>query len=256
MPPINFAEYYKTISNTELLSILENPTDYLPEALEAANTELTKRNLSENEIKEIKNLFQSQKAQKEKQQQKIKAVEIALKGKAKVFLDTLNPIQPDLPTTERTIRSIVIVFGLIFLYSVVSNYGLIRFFLHDFRLSPFTTIFTFLPFILLLIAIITFWKRKRIGWTLLVAYLTFSAVITLCTMFNDLNRSGSEFIETFIPSTPVIIYIIQILFLGGSIYIVCRQNIREVYAVSTQKVATTIGATALFSLLCVMAIYF
>ena len=34
--PDNFGKYYSTVSNTELLSILGNPGDYQPLAVEAA----------------------------------------------------------------------------------------------------------------------------------------------------------------------------------------------------------------------------
>jgi hypothetical protein len=43
----NFSEYYKTISNSELLQIVENPHDYQPNAVEAAKHEFAARQLSE-----------------------------------------------------------------------------------------------------------------------------------------------------------------------------------------------------------------
>lgn len=39
----NFSEYYKTISDTELFSILDNPEDYQALAVEAAKEELAHR---------------------------------------------------------------------------------------------------------------------------------------------------------------------------------------------------------------------
>ncbi len=45
-----FAERYKEISNSELLEILENPLQYQALALEAAKSEFTTRQLSEQEI--------------------------------------------------------------------------------------------------------------------------------------------------------------------------------------------------------------
>ena len=46
----DFVEYYKTISNKELLSFLENAADYQPIAMESAKNEFANRQLSETEI--------------------------------------------------------------------------------------------------------------------------------------------------------------------------------------------------------------
>jgi hypothetical protein len=50
----SFTEYYKTITNLELLEILENPDDYQPSAIEAAKNEISSRQLSDTEISEAK----------------------------------------------------------------------------------------------------------------------------------------------------------------------------------------------------------
>ena len=69
----NFSEYYKTISNAELLSILDKPAGYQDVALEAAKKELLNRKLSVEEIKEARQV------QFEKQIQKIKQTLVSVK---------------------------------------------------------------------------------------------------------------------------------------------------------------------------------
>ena len=49
-----FSAYYKTITATELLAILDNPGDYQPAAIEAAKAELESRQLSETAIQEAR----------------------------------------------------------------------------------------------------------------------------------------------------------------------------------------------------------
>jgi GTPase involved in cell partitioning and DNA repair len=44
------SEYYKTISNAELLAILNNAGDYREEAIEAAKKEFTQRRIHETEM--------------------------------------------------------------------------------------------------------------------------------------------------------------------------------------------------------------
>ena len=71
----DFSEYYKTISNTELLSILDNPDGYQPLAIEAAKKEFSNRQLTDLDIKEAKESLIAKQIQIEKQKQKVKAIE-------------------------------------------------------------------------------------------------------------------------------------------------------------------------------------
>ena len=50
----NFSDYYKTISNGDLLIILENPGGYQPLAVEPAKSELKNQQLSDFQIQEAK----------------------------------------------------------------------------------------------------------------------------------------------------------------------------------------------------------
>jgi len=70
----DFSEFYKSISNTELLSILDNSGDYQPLAVEAAKKEFFMRQLSETEIKEARKPIIAKQIQKEKQREKVKAI--------------------------------------------------------------------------------------------------------------------------------------------------------------------------------------
>ena len=67
----DFRKYYRTISNTELLSILDNPSDYQPQAVEAAQKEFSYRQLSEIEIREAQEQLNTQQIQGEKQKGKV-----------------------------------------------------------------------------------------------------------------------------------------------------------------------------------------
>ena len=118
----NFSEYYKTISNTELLIILQTPGDYQPLAVEAAKKEFFNRQLSDSEIKEAKQPLITKQIQKEKESKKVKAIEDKVKNIGHNIIDTVSPIQPGIPSTEKTIRLITIVFGGIFLYQFIKEF--------------------------------------------------------------------------------------------------------------------------------------
>ena len=252
----DFSKYYRTISNTELLSILENSSDYQPSAVEAAKKEFSDRRLSETEIKEAREALLAIQLQTKKQREKVKVIEDKVKNAGHTLIETLNPIQPGIPSTEKTIRLIAIVFGGLFLYEIISDFQMHLAFLKDIPRFPLESILYLLPLIFLPIAIFTFWKRKSIGWILLVIFLTFSCAIALGSLVDSLTwkSSGNEFLDTLFPRTSPTTYIIRLVFLIGTIYVLCKQNIRKEFSIHTQKMAATIGVTAFVTLLLKFAI--
>jgi len=250
----NFSQYYKTISNTELLSILDNPEDYQPLAVEAAKEEFTNRQLSDTEIQEARQSLITKQTQKEKE--KVKAVETTIKAAGHTFIDTINPIQSGIPTTEKTIRFIVIIFGGIFLYQFISDFRSNWAYVKDIPRFPFESLIILLPQIFLLIATITFWKRKTLGWTLLTIFITFSAVSAIWLLFEALNWKASDFdgLYNLIPRPSPTAYISQLVFLVGTMYVLCKTNIRKVYSIDKQKMTATIGLTGLVTFVLLLAI--
>jgi hypothetical protein len=82
---IDFSKYYKTISVTELLIILDNPNDYQPSAIEAAKEELARRQPSETELQLARQPLVTKKLEIEK----TKEVERKIKKAGHSFLDTI-----------------------------------------------------------------------------------------------------------------------------------------------------------------------
>ena len=240
----DFGEYYKTISNTELLIILENPDDYQPIAVEAAKKEFTNRQLSDIEITEAKQPFLIKKLREDKQKEKIKSIEAKVKNTGTTIIDTLNPIQEGVTSTEKIIRFIVIVFSGIFLYQLITGFGMIRAYVKDIPQFPFESSLFLFPFIIIPIAIIIFWKRKTMGWILLTIFLTFSVVAALWGLFFSITwkPSGSGF-DSLFPKPSPFTYIVQLIFLGGTQYVICKQKIREIFNINEEKMLMAIGVT-------------
>jgi len=252
----NFSEYYKTISATELLSILDNPDDYQALAVEAARVEFSNRQLSDTEIQEARQPLIAKQIQKEKEWEKIKAVETKIKTARHTFIDTINPIQSGTPSTEKTIRLIVIIFGGIFLYQFIKNFRTHLAYVKDIPRFPFESIIYLLPQILLPVATIAFWKRKTFGWILLSVFLTFSAVGAMWLLFQSFNWKPSGFggLDNLFPRPSPTSYVIQVLFLIGTLYVLCKTNIREVFSIDKQKMAATIGIAGLGTFVLMFAI--
>ncbi len=252
----NFSEYYKTISDTELLSILDNPDDYQSVAVEAAKAEFSNRQLSDIEIQEARQPLIAKQIQKEKEREKVKVVETKIKAAGHTFIDTINPIQSGIPSTEKTIRLIVIIFGGIFLYQFITGFRENLAYIKDIPRFPFESIMTLLPQVLLPVATIAFWKRKTFGWILLTVFLTFSAVGAIWLLFQSFNWKPSGFagLDNLFPRPSPTTYIIQLLFLVGTIYVLSKTNIREVYSIDKQKMGATIGITVFATFVIMFAI--
>ncbi|HET9057433.1 MAG TPA: hypothetical protein VFN30_11375 [Chitinophagaceae bacterium] len=253
----NFKEYYKTISDTELLNILDNPGNYQLLAVEAAKEEFAKRQLSGSEIQEARQPIIAKQIQKEKEREKIKAVETKIKTVGHTFIDTINPIQSGIPSTEKTIRLIVIIFGGVFLYQFITEFRTNLEYIKDIPRFPFESTIILLPQILLPIATIAFWKRKTFGWALLTIFLTFTAVAVMWLLFQAINWKPSGFagLDNLFPRPSPTTYIVQLLFLVGTIYVLSKTNIRKVYSIDKQKMAAIIGITGLVSFFLMFAIF-
>ncbi len=245
----NFSEYYKTISNTELLSILENPADYQPSALEAARKEWADRQLSEQDKAAARQSLIIVQAEKTKKKEKAKEIEDKIKMSGYSLLETLNPVQSGLPSPEKIIRLIVLVFGGIFLYMVFSELRMHIAIAKDVGKFPFVTILYFFPLILLPLALFAFWRKKSTGWTLLVIYLVFIIVNMLWILTQSLlwKPSGNEFFDIIRAKPPVFTLLPQLIFLSGTLYSICRQPVRKVFSIREDRMTATIAITGLIS---------
>ncbi len=246
-----FSEYYKTISNTELLSILDNLEDYQQSAIDAAKAEFKNRQLSDIEIQEARKQLISTQLQREKERQKIIAVENKIITAGHTFIDTINPIQSGIPSPEKTIRFIVIVFGSIFLYQLIKDWKTSLAYVRGIPRFPFESILYIFPQILLLVATVAFWRRKTLGWILLMIFLTFSCVLAAGLLFQSFTLESNGF--NLFPKPSPTIYIIQLIFLVGTMYILCKTSIRDVFSISNQKMYSAICISGVATLVLMYA---
>lgn len=254
--PIDFIEYYKTISDAELLSILDNPDDYQPLAVEAAKEELFKRGLSDAKIQEARQFLIAKQLQKKIEREKVKAVETKIKSVGHTFIDTINPIQSGIHSTEKTIRLIVIIFGGLFLYQFIKDFKTHWGYVKDIPRFPFGSIIYLLPQILLPLATFAFWKRKTFGWTLLTVFVTFSAVGAMWLLFQSFSWKHSDFgsFDNLFPRPSPTTSIIQLIFLIVAMYVLCKTDVRAVFSIDKQKMAETIGITGFVTFFLMYAI--
>ena len=127
---MEFDEKYKTYSNTELLRVIDNPEDYQQIAVETAKTIFSKRLLTEVEIKIAKDELEIERQEKLNKEQEKSENKDKLMNIGKSIIDTVNPIQNNTPTTEKTIKIITLLFGGLFLFQLYKEFWMIRFFLY------------------------------------------------------------------------------------------------------------------------------
>lgn len=92
-----FSERFKSNKNSELLNIIENPTNYQILAVEAAKDEIAMRQLSLKEITEAKVEIDHKVQQKEKYNEKLKSIENNIKAFLFLFYRFFSPRSTKLP---------------------------------------------------------------------------------------------------------------------------------------------------------------
>jgi hypothetical protein len=250
--PNDFSEYYRTISNTELLGILENPDDYQPLALGAAREELDRRQLSDTAIREAKEPLIARRLQQKRQSQKVKATADKAKNYGYALVDLLNPIQSGIPSTEKIIRLIVVVYSAIFLYTIITGYQTIRFFIEDIPRFPLAAFVELFPLLLLPAAVFIFWKRKPAGWMLLTIHLLLSVAVAIWSLLLSFSPQPYSHLFTRPPATT---YFIQLLFFGGTLYAIGRKDVRKVFFISGDRIGATIALAFALILFFFFAMY-
>jgi hypothetical protein len=109
----------------------------------------------------------------------------------------------------------------------------------------------FLPLVLLPIAIILFWLRKKSGWILLSAYLTYSAIgaIGLVIMTWNMEPIGVPALDRLFPQTSPTTQILTALFFVGNLWVLTKKDIKEEYNINRQTSFATIGISAVLTIL-------
>lgn len=235
----DFSKYYKKISNTELLEILENPKNYQPLAIKVAKQEFSNRQLSDDEINLARLPLIEKQLLKERKRQKRESIENNVKDKTAILIETLNPIQKETPSIDKTILLIELSFGFIFIFNIITSHRILLRSIKDFSRFPFISLETLFPVIILPIALLTFWNKKKIGWILLTIYLTFSATESVLSLLaNQYDLISSIF---------------QSLLFIGTLFLISKQNIMEQFSINRKNQETTIIITVIMTLVFLVA---
>jgi hypothetical protein len=236
-----YTELYKSLSNSDLLRIINNPDDYQPLATEAAKSEFTARQLTAEELAIANNENEiwenTERAKIEKKR--------ALEKIAKTTLFSMGDIIKR-PTAKRKIKIIIsIILILIFIFQAFSRVDLLTFmFTYDNARWDLPTAFLFIPWLAILIGLLLFWFRKKAGWVILSVYITYSACYWIIEFLVWTFREYPERLllkkvispMTYLPS----LFLIILLF-SGMLWAICRDDIRNDYLINRKTSLLIIG---------------
>jgi len=244
-----FTERFKTYSNSQLLEIIENPDDYQPDAVKTAEAIISGRQLTDEEM-ELARIELDAEKQKimSKELQKNELYE-ELKNFGESVLENINPIQDKSYSATKTIKIISILLGVIFLFRLYGEFGMIRFMFTDYADEwDLSMIFNYLPLLILATSAILFWMKKKAGWILAGISLTHDTLAAFQRFHTHLIRQSMEanpLIDLLLPQVPPVYFLIASLFFIGMLVAICRKNIREVFSVGKLAMILTITLTVL-----------
>ncbi len=188
----------------------------------------------------------------EKKNEKEIGLEERMKSLANLFLDTINPIHKSAPPAEKLIRLITIVFAVIACAKWYGNFGLLKYiFTESTGGWDLSIAEAFAPLILLSIAVVLFGLRKKNGWTLMAAYLTYSAISAFALIIItwnirpfEVNGLGDLFNFSSTPNQ-----VLTTIFYIGILWVLTKKEVKKRYEVKKPTIIKTIGITSLLTIL-------
>lgn len=162
-------------------------------------------------------------------------------------LENINPIQRKSFCADKAIKIISILLGVMFLFRLYGQFGMIRFMFTDCAAEwDFSTIFNYLPLLILATSAILFWMKKKAGWILAGVSLTHDTVAAIqmfCILLYRQSGEANPLTDFLLPSVPPAYFMLASLFFIGMIVAICRKNIREVFSVGKPTMVLTITLT-------------
>lgn len=201
-----YARHFTNVPERVLLELVDDPADNDPVAVQAAQDELLKRDLSEAELAALRAERSVKEERGRKRGEKVGQVKI----KAQAVLSELgHTIMAD-PSPERNdaraLRIMIIVIGIMLLAVSHRFFDLRWLVAGDLR---FSTVEYFLPLVILPITFVLLWKKNRTGWFISAAVTawTFAQALLSGYLNWDLQPSGIDALDSLfpIPSEPMII---------------------------------------------------
>ena len=239
----DFTERYQNFSNIELMRIIKNSANYQPLAVETAEKILNSRNLTQEELRVLNTKADNEIEVKLTAELKRKEFENKMMATGDSILSAINPIRKDGSNVDTIIISISLLIGLISIYLIFSQFGLLLFMFGDSATRwDFSVILFIFPVILPPIAAILFFMRKSLGWLLICMLFTFSLIGNIRMLVFSLSVPMSYFspINNLYPRSSAFTFMLTLLFYALLLWIICKREVREVFKISNRFMFKTL----------------
>jgi hypothetical protein len=240
----DFIEHYQGFTAADLLVILDNKKDYQQNAIEAAKQELNNRSLSSEELNAARQLIIDRKNKKSKPHEDALAFSGKIKSATNEIAEGLLPSSDRSQPLKTKLILLILLFSVISVYQIGSNSQWLLLYTRIFLQSPMASLAVLLPSVLLPVAILFFALRKKIGWILFAAFLTYSAVWSVRTLASSFHSNDEVFANLF-PRPSFTAQIISLAFYLGTLFLISRSDIRDHYCL-TMKTAFKVFAISWF----------
>lgn len=239
-----FEILYDNYSNAELLYIIQNPSKYQSLAVQAAKKIIANRNLSENEIVAAQAELHKKATQKKQEETQKKDFENRLKEQILSFFQSFNPIQSEEIPTLILVRNLSVVFCSIIFLRIITQFSIITSLIKNPEWD-FSVFLFFLPFILVPLGTLHFYLQKRLGWTLLMIFLTSTTLENLDILRLSINNSFffNEAIDKLFKSNKQVIHLTLVLFYLGLVWTLLKPTLRSFFSVDKGFALRTIALT-------------
>lgn len=240
----DFSRYYKRLSNTELLEILEDPGTHQASAIEAAKNEFANRKLSKEEIYNAKADLRDKQLFTEKKFETRSKILNEIEKKRNSSIAFFNPNENGISKNEKRIRFITLGLSALFLIYLIKDVQTIRFFTMYMTDIPAEFVAILLPMLILPVALILFWKRRPVGWRLLAIWLTYSILESTVSLFVSDNSGPLDYL---IPTPSMSGILINLVIVCGTLFTICQSNIREEFTINKKNMTSVLILTVVFT---------
>jgi len=255
MQPLNFAEYFKRLSNSELLEILQGNSSHQQAAIEAAKNELAARQLSETALSTAHEVVAAKKLNTEKRKQRSRAIDEKLRKAASTLEDINKPAETAARATGKTINGIIAGYTIIILIQVIGGSRWIWFNIKHFYRTPFTNLAQLLPYIVAVPMLVLFIKRKKTGWYLFAFYCIYYSINGLAGLYYFIRESiiiHTPFYTPVLPS-PIALIIFTAIY-PFTLYMLCKPNILDAFNLEWARVKDALIMASIFITMLVIAV--
>ena len=185
---------------------------------------------------------------------KVTGIRKSIKKLGSQISNDINPliVKPH----DRNIKILCIGIGMIFLYSLYTDFNLLVFMLSDKQaVWTFYIILYFLPLIYLPITIYFFFKKSKAGWILLSVWLTYT-ILTIIhsfiveTYYIEYSNDGIlSLIDDLYPRKGLPIYLVSILLYGLVTYYINTKPVKSIFNISKNRQILSVIYTIIATLI-------